>query len=311
MLRVADAIVSVRPETVALTGGEPLVVPEVFELARRFTAAGSRVYLYTGGWPMKPAMVDDLAESCHKVIVSVDGATAEVHDQVRGRAGSFERAMTALALLDQGARERRERGAKPLNFGLDCVVLRSSFAQLELFCTDIVPRFPEMTELVFGAVVPTGLASRTGFAEHELLTDEQMAQMRDDAFLDRLQALAPSSVRVFCQDNIELQMNPAQIAAKAESEQIMVVEPDGEVRAMTNYEGTVGNLLTEPVPVLWQRAIDRWTHPVVVDAMSDVDTMADWAVATRRIDYYFGSDDVRDRIDRRPEFTAPISLSTP
>jgi sulfatase maturation enzyme AslB (radical SAM superfamily) len=174
ILRVADRIISLRPEGVGLAGGEGLVVKGVFEAVDRLISAGIEVYLYTSGWPLRGAsMLGEIMRLRPRVHVSVDGATPEVHDRIRGRAGAFDRAMQALRLLDDAARESRLAGGPPLEFGIDATIVRSSFPQLEDFCTDLAPRFPEMRFLSLSAVVPSGLASRTGFVRHELLADEQ------------------------------------------------------------------------------------------------------------------------------------------
>jgi hypothetical protein len=44
----------------------------------------------------------------------------------------------------------------------------------------------------------------------------------------------------------------------------------------------------------------RLTDPFVVQTLSSVGTMREWAEATRRLDRHFGTDDDRERIDRRP-----------
>ncbi|MGW0574386.1 radical SAM protein [Streptomyces sp. NPDC002920] len=306
MLRIADAIISLRPGVVSLAGGEPLLVKGIVDVADRLSRAGIQVVLYTGGWTLGPGMVEHLAEVCHRVVVSLDGASPEVHDRIRGRAGSFERAIHALSLLDGASRERRERGRSPIQFGIDCVVVRSNFDQMDEFCTTIAPRFPELRILSFGAVIPAGLASRAGFGEHELLTDAQVRQLGSEAQLRHLQSIAPPSVLVLATDNIALQMNPRQIARGLDFQTIQV-EPDGEVRAMPIYEGTVGNLLSEPGEVLWQRVVARWSDPFVTSTLASVHTTQEWAEAVRRMDYHFGSDADRARIDRRPAYPAPTS----
>ncbi|WP_169981649.1 radical SAM protein [Microbispora sp. H10836] len=297
MLRAADAIIAMRPYGVCLAGGEPLLVPGVLDVAGRMTAAGVQVSLFTGGWTLRPPMVGDIVRNVAKVSVSLDGATAEVHDRVRGRRGSFDRAMDALALFDAAARERRLAEEGPLSFGIDCVVVRSNFDQIDQFCTDIAPRFPELEYVSFGAVIPEGLASRTGVVEHELLSDAQVALLGSREFTRRLRTLAPPSVQVSATDNLALLMHPDRPFLP-----VLQVEPDGAVRAMPAYEGTVGNLLTDPPERLWERALERWRDPFVVDTLRSVHTMEQWAEATRKIDYRFGSDADRARIDRRPHF---------
>lgn len=301
MIRAADAIVAMKPYGVSLAGGEPLLVRGVFQVAERLSAAGIEVALYTGGWTVRPDLIDDIARSFFRVGVSVDGATAEVHDQVRGRRGSFDRAMNALALLDEASRSRRSAGAGKISFGIDCVVVRSNFDQIERFCTDIAPRYPDMDYMSFGAVVPEGLASRPGFVRHELLTDAQVELLGRGEYAAHLRSLAPASVRITTTDNLALQMHPDRIRA-GQFFPVLQVEPDGAVRAMPAYEGTVGNLLTDSPSELWKRAVDRWRDPFVVKTLKPVHTMAQWAEATRTIDYHFASVADRARIDLRSDF---------
>ncbi|MEH0972342.1 radical SAM protein [Micromonospora sp. CPCC 205546] len=306
MLRVADAIVSLRPDGVALAGGEPLLVKGIFEVAERISRADIPVVLYTGGWSLAPWMVEAAQAVLSQVVVSIDGATAEVHDRIRGRAGSFDRAMHALSLLDEAVRDRRARGERSFSIGIDYVVVRSNFHQIEDMCTTVAPRFRGLGYLTFGAAVPAGLASRPSFGSHELLTDGQVDLLGDPAQTRRLQSLAPPSVQVTTNDNRILQMHP-ELLARGMVFSAMQVEPDGAVRAMPIYEGTVGNLLTDPPADLWRRAVTRWADPFVTRTLGPVRSMAQWAEAARRIDYHFGSNDVRARIDRRPAYSLPVS----
>lgn len=304
MLRVADAIIALRPQSVDLTGGEPLLIKGIFGVAERIRRAGIEVSVYTGGWTLTAEMAQDVARVFSRITVSVDGADADIHDRIRGRAGSFERAMKALALLDDISARRTAAGGDPVEFGIDYVVMRGNLHQMEEVCTAVVPRFPHLRFLFFGAAVPSGLASRAGFADHELLTDEELRTLVGTERVDRLNSLVPQSVRVTTTDNSLLQMHPDTI--KRFGFPLMQVEPDGEVRAMPIYEGTVGSLLTEEPAVLWERAVARWSDPFVVEALSSVRSFRDWAEATRRIDYHFGSDEVRRRIDRRPSYPAAV-----
>ncbi|MET0494450.1 MAG: radical SAM protein [Actinoplanes sp.] len=306
MLRVADAIVELRPKGVALAGGEPFVVRDIFEVAGRISGAGVPVVLYTGGWPVTARMVERAADVLAQVIVSVDGATAEVHDRIRGRAGSFDAAVRALTLLDDAARRARARGGRALPFGIDCVVVRSNLPEIDDMCR-LAGRFPQLGALSFAPAVPAGLASRPGFVARELLGDEQADRFASPAERRRLQSLVPASVQVSSTDNRVLQMRP-DLIARGEVFPVMQVEPDGGVRGMPIYEGTVGNLLSDPPAQVWQRAVARWSDPFVTETLASARTFAQWAEATRRIDLHFGSAEVRDRIERRPAY--PVAGTT-
>lgn len=302
MHRVADALISLKPRTVQFSGGEPLLVKGLFPVAERIAQAGIPVILYTSGWLLEERMLPDILRIFWQVNVSVDGATAKVHDTVRGKPGAFQRAMKALGLLNAAVREQRQRGERGLSFGIDCVVVRSNFHQLEELCTSIAPQFPEMRFLTIGAAIPSGLASRAGFAEHELVTDDQQWLLGSAGFARHLQTLAPAQVRVATVDGLSLQMHPDHIASGRAMRSLMHVEPDGAVRSMPIYEGTVGNLLTEPPLELWQRALDRHLDPFLAETLRPVRTMKEWAKAARRIDLHYASPQDRARIFQRPDY---------
>lgn len=310
MHAIADAIISLSPQSVALAGGEPLVNKHVFDVARRLKKAGINVVLYTSAWSFRPAMATRAEESFSRVAVSVDAATAELHDRIRGRAGSYQRAMDALSILDAAAADAIAADRQPLPFGIDSVVMRCNFAQIEALCTSMAARFPRIGLISFNAAAPAGLASTTGFADHELVTDEQAAVLAGRKLRKRLAALVPPSVRIETTDNRALLMSP-DLRAKGIVTNAMQIEPDGEVRAMPMYEGLVGNLLSEPAWTLWERSVRRWDDPFLVETLSKVKTMQDWARACRTIDYHYGSAQVRARIDRRPVFMGlPTAGST-
>jgi MoaA/NifB/PqqE/SkfB family radical SAM enzyme len=310
MLRVADAIISLQPQMITLCGGEPLTIKQIVDVARHFTEAGVNVFLYTSGWALPASMVEALADVVAKIVVSLDGATARMHDQVRGRAGSFERATGALTRIDAEVARRIEAGIRAPRFGIDYVVIRSNFRQLDQLCAEVAPRFPHLESVSFGAVVPTGLASRPSFVDEELLSDEQVAELVAPETLHRLQQAAPASVTVATNDNFEVQMNPEFIASNPNFRP-MEIEPDGEVRGMPIYEGTVGSLLTEDPRVLWERSRAHWEDPFVLEWLNTIHTRRDWAEAVRRIDYRFGSPDVRTRIDSRPVHVPIVATESP
>lgn len=86
-LRIADIIISARPERISLSGGEPLLVPWWSEAARLLGDAEIAVTVFTSGWLMDKKMANDLATSVTSVALSIDGSDEQTHNQVRGGAG--------------------------------------------------------------------------------------------------------------------------------------------------------------------------------------------------------------------------------
>jgi MoaA/NifB/PqqE/SkfB family radical SAM enzyme len=311
MRRVADVLVRMRLRRVLFSGGEPLLVQGLPQLAEQLVQGGISVSLYSSGWLLTEAWLPDLLRLFSSIHISLDGATAEVHDAIRGRKGSFERALRALSLLDVASGLPRSPHGRTLNFGIDCVVLQSNFHQLEAFCSEIVPLFPSLQFLNLGAGVPTGLASREGFDELELINEEQLERMRDPRFAAHLRSLAPGlGERLHITDNFALLMDPESLRNGTATTSVLQLEPDGQVRAMAIYEGTIGHILREPPEVLWQRAQARLHDPFVMHSLSKVRTLREWAAATRQIDLHFASDANRLRISRRAPFGPRVILPT-
>jgi sulfatase maturation enzyme AslB (radical SAM superfamily) len=302
MLRVADVLVSMRPRGVSISGGEPLLVSGLREVAERLVSGGIATGIYTSGFGLDEesgAWIGELFSSIH---VSVDGADVATHDFIRGREGSFEQAMSALSVFDALAEKRLASSGTRVDFGIDFAAVQSNFHQIERMCSDIAPRFPRLRFLVLTAAAPSGLATREGYAELELLTEEQTATLRDSAFSARLKALAPAGVRVIAGDNFRHLVSPERIASGEAFTNVLQIEPDGQVRGIPTHEGTVGSILEEPVEVLWRRVEARHLDPFVARELSSVRNMKDWAAAARNIDRHFASHADLMRISRRAKY---------
>lgn len=84
---------------VTLTGGEPLMRKDFFEIAGEAINQGLKVVLLSnGGLIRNRETASKIADVVDAVQISIDGTTAEVNDKIRGR-GSFDGAVTAVKLL--------------------------------------------------------------------------------------------------------------------------------------------------------------------------------------------------------------------
>jgi mycofactocin biosynthetic radical S-adenosylmethionine protein MftC len=109
---------------VNIGGGEPTVRKDFWELVDYATSRAVGVKFSTNGSRIDPGIADRLVASDYvDVQISLDGATAEVNDPVRG-AGSHATALRAMETLAHAG----FRG-----FKLSVVVTRQNFAQLNDF----------------------------------------------------------------------------------------------------------------------------------------------------------------------------------
>ncbi len=90
-----------------LTGGEPLLHPRFVEIVDLLSAEGMEITMETNGTLLDAGLARYLREHTRLsfISVSLDGATAEVHDAFRGVEGSFEAALCGIeALVSAGYR---------------------------------------------------------------------------------------------------------------------------------------------------------------------------------------------------------------
>lgn len=91
VLAVARDIRATADPIMVLTGGEPLVRKDFFDIAKGCVGMFSRVALATNGTTVDEAIARRIVETgIQRVSVSIDGAKAATHDAFRGVPGSFE-----------------------------------------------------------------------------------------------------------------------------------------------------------------------------------------------------------------------------
>jgi heme b synthase len=89
-----------------LTGGEPLIREDVFEIARHATEKGLRVVLGTNGTLLTSEVVGKLKDSgVQRVSISIDCAFAEEHDSFRGMRGAYEASLKGIEACKEGGLE--------------------------------------------------------------------------------------------------------------------------------------------------------------------------------------------------------------
>jgi mycofactocin radical SAM maturase len=121
---VIDTLERMQVFYVNIGGGEPTVRPDFWELVDYATAHHVGVKFSTNGVKITPDVAARLAASDYvDVQISLDGATAEVNDAVRGP-GSYETALRAMRnLADAGFR----------GFKISVVCTRQNIGQLDAF----------------------------------------------------------------------------------------------------------------------------------------------------------------------------------
>lgn len=97
---VIDDISSYAKPVLVLSGGEPLLREDIFEIAHYGTDKGLRMCLATNGTLVTDETCRQIQSAGLKMVsLSLDGATQETHDDFRAQAGAFAGTMRAMELF--------------------------------------------------------------------------------------------------------------------------------------------------------------------------------------------------------------------
>ena len=105
-IRLLDQIKAVGDPIIILTGGEPLLRPDIFDIARYGPDLGLRMVMAPNGTLITEEAAQKMADAgIKRISISLDGATREVHDRFRGVEGAFEGALRGVELAKKAGIE--------------------------------------------------------------------------------------------------------------------------------------------------------------------------------------------------------------
>ena len=99
-LEVLEQIAATAQPIVILTGGEPLLREDIFDLAEHGTQLGLRMVMATNGTLVTPEVAERMKSSgIKRVSISLDGASSAEHDRFRQVPGAFDASMRGVECL--------------------------------------------------------------------------------------------------------------------------------------------------------------------------------------------------------------------
>lgn len=138
---------SLGVQTLALTGGEPILHPRFAELVELLAGHGFRLGCVTNGW-YTPRYLEALGPhqgQISYVALSLDGHTAEAHDRLRVQRGSFDAVLESIEAFHQAG----------YHVNVSHVMSRHTATAHELVALAELLADKPLSSLTLGAVVPT------------------------------------------------------------------------------------------------------------------------------------------------------------
>ena len=132
--KIFDEIASWKIDCViTLTGGEPFLRKDIFEIIGYSASLGLRTEVVTNGSQIADRGIAKkiLASGLRNIAISLDGANSVTHDYIRGVEGAYQKALGALSYLCQ---EKKQAGCGP---------------QISVWSTIMKENIEELSEIIF------------------------------------------------------------------------------------------------------------------------------------------------------------------
>ena len=92
-----EQIAEVGNPIIILTGGEPLLRPDIFDIARYGSDLGLRMVMAPNGTLITESVARKMVDAgIRRISVSLDGASRDKHDRFRGVEGAFDGALKGI-----------------------------------------------------------------------------------------------------------------------------------------------------------------------------------------------------------------------
>jgi len=119
--RLLDQIAEVGKPIIILTGGEPLLRSDIFDIATYGTHKGLRMVMAPNGTLITPENAEQMAlAGIKRISISLDGATKESHDKFRGVKGAFEGALRGIKMAK----------ASGIEFQINTTITKTNLSQI-------------------------------------------------------------------------------------------------------------------------------------------------------------------------------------
>ena len=255
--RVIDDINSYAKPVIVLSGGEPLMRKDVFEIAQYGTDKGLRMCLATNGTLVNDEVCQKIKDSGIRIVsLSLDGSEERVHDDFRGQQNAFAGTIRAAGLF-------RKHGIE--------FIINSSFTkrnQEEIPKVYALAKKLGATAWYMFMIVPTGRGEEI---MNELISKEDYEEIlnwhyqmeKDEKDILVRPTCAPHYYRIVLQKSKEegskferrtLKFSTGGSKGCIAGQVIALIDVDGNVLPCSYFPKPAGNIRTQSFKDIWENS---------------------------------------------------------
>lgn len=254
-MALVDRIAELAPPMLVLTGGDPMMRGDIYDIITRATEKGLRVAL-------SPAATHRLintdfrrlrAAGVVSLSLSLDGASRETHDRFRGVPHTFERTL-------QAARSAMEAG---IQLQVNTTLAQSTLPELEGFIELMRDIKPDVWSVF--VLVPTGRASLQDLPTADQLEEvwQRLRDLRDELPFAIKTTEGHHYRRVLMQAARNGSAPPRHMVPTRDGKGVVFISHTGEIQPSGFLPITAGNVRHDDLAHIYR------THPIFVQLRDD------------------------------------------
>ncbi len=226
-----------------LSGGEPLLRKDIFELISYAASVGLRPVLGTNGVLFTPEIVAKLkAAGATRVGISLDSKDYRVHDDFRKQKGAWEKTVEAMRMCKQGG----------LDFQVHTTVTQRNYKEI-IEITDFVTSLGAKAHHIF-FLVPTGRGKEIsevfiGSKEIQEVLEKVLNKQKETA-IELKPVCAPQFIPMAKKMGIPLRFQRGCLAGT----DYCCILPNGDVHPCPYLPLKVGNVREEKFSSIWKNS---------------------------------------------------------
>lgn len=252
-----DSIASFASPVIVLSGGEPLIREDIFDIAQYGTDKGFRMAMATNGALVTDEVCEKMLASGIKIVsLSLDGSNKEIHDDFRGQVGAFEAVMNAAELFNK--------------YGIKFIV-NSSFTkrnQADIKNVYELAKSLGATAWYMFLIVPTGrgediMKELVSKEDYEDILNWHYDMEKDENEILVRPTCAPQYYRIWNERSKEdgtdgsrrsLSFSTGGGKGCIAGQSICFVNSDGDVYPCSYFPVSAGNIFEKPLKEIWDGA---------------------------------------------------------
>lgn len=254
-MELVERIAELAPPMLVLTGGDPMMRRDIFDIITRATERGLRVALSPAATPR--LLHTDFhrlrAAGVVSMSLSLDGATQATHDRFRGVPHTFERTL-------QAARAAKEAG---IQLQINTTLAQSTLPEMDNFIELMRDIEPDVWSVF--VLVPTGRATMEDLPTADQLEEvwQRLEKLRSSLNFAIKTTEGHHYRRVLMQAAAQGAPSPRHMIPTRDGKGVLFISHTGEVQPSGFLPLTAGNVRTDNLADLYRN------HPIFVRLRDD------------------------------------------